>query len=191
MKQDKLEKFVFDHRDEFDVFEPDSKMWDKINKPVRKVFKINWKTIAVRVAAVVVIFIGSYFFHDFMQERKGDQVVVAQQPNNMDGLENIKVLMEAEVYYTSQIKFAKEEIIKLSGNDADLMKSIDYDLVELDEVFEELKNDLKDDSDNEEVIEAMMQNYRIKFDILEEMLHQLRKSKNTKKTNNKYVETII
>lgn len=188
MKQDKLEKFVKDHREEFDVFEPDDKMWDRISKPSPKILKINWKTIAVRVAAIVVVFIGSYFFHDYVQMSKGDEVVVVQQPNNIDGLENIKVLMEAEVFYTSQINSAKEEIIQLSGNDENLMRIINYDLVELDEAFEDLKNDLKDDSDNEEVIEAMMQNYRIKFEILEEMLYQLRKSKNKKENKNQDYE---
>ena len=56
---------------------------------------------------------------------------------------------------------------------------LNYDMVELDKVFEELKNDLKDNSDNEEVIEAMIQNYRFKLQMLEEILLQLNKSKNS------------
>ena len=41
-------------------------------------------------------------------------------------------------------------------------------------MFNELKIDLKDDAANEEVIEAMIQNYRIKLQILEEILTQLK-----------------
>ena len=63
---------------------------------------------------------------------------------------------------------------------------INFDLVELDEVFEELKNDLKDDSDNEEVIEAMIQNYRLKLQILNEMLEQLNKANKDEENSNEH-----
>ncbi len=79
---------------------------------------------------------------------------------------------------------AKDEIFVLSGNDKTLIEEINFDMVELDEIFEELKDDLKDDSDNEEVIEAMVQNYRIKLQVLEEILTQLKKSKEQEENEN-------
>ena len=188
MKQDKLENFIQENREAFDVFEPSDSLWDQIEKPKTKVLKLNWKTIAIRIVAVVIIFIGSYFVHDWMQEKKPNSIVVVQEPDRMEGMENVTVLMEAEVFYASQINSAKDEIVRLSGDDSELMKYIDYDLVELDEVFKELKNDLKDGSDNEEVIEAMIQNYRIKLDILEETLRQLRKTQKVEKPKSKYHE---
>jgi len=180
MQQDKLEKFVIENREEFDVFEPGTELWDRIQKPAPKVIRLNWKTVLVRVAAVVVIFIASYFFHDMMQ--KGDKSDVAgnEQPLENEDQNKVNVLMEAEMFYTSQINTAKEEIILLSGNNKGLIDDLNVDMVELDKVFEELKNDLKDNSDNEEVIEAMIQNYRIKLQVLEDILLQLKKSNNTK-----------
>lgn len=180
MKQDSLEKFVLDHREDFDAFEPDDKLWDQIVKPAPKVVKFNFKTIAYRVAAVVVIFIASYFTHDLIQGDK-ENTPVALHENNFEGNEEFQELMEAEVFYSSQINFAREEIVSLSKNDPSLIDDINFDLVELDEAFKELKNDLKDNSDNEEVIEAMMQNYRLKLQILEEILGQLKKSGNDEK----------
>ena len=50
------------------------------------------------------------------------------------------------------------------------------ELVDLDQVYNDLKEDLKDNAANEEVIEAMIQNYRLKLDILEEMLVVLKQS---------------
>ncbi|MEZ5084429.1 MAG: hypothetical protein R2750_13440 [Bacteroidales bacterium] len=93
--------------------------------------------------------------------------------------------MEAEMFYTSKINSTKEELFQLSGHDSEFIKEIDFDLKELDHVFEELKKDLKDNTDNEEVIEAMIQNYRLKLTILEEMLMQVSKSsdKNENKNN--------
>ncbi len=79
MKQDKLEKFIIDNRDDFDVFEPGDEIWDRIQKPTPKVIKLNWQTIAIRVAAVVVIFIASYFFHDLMQKDNNNNIAVVDE----------------------------------------------------------------------------------------------------------------
>jgi hypothetical protein len=179
MKQDKLEKFIIENREEFDVFEPGTELWDRIQKPSPKVIRLNWKTIFVRVAAVVVIFITSYFFHDMIQRGEKNNVAGNEQPAENGDQNEVNVLMETEMFYTSQINSAKEEIILISGNDKGLIDDLNGDMGELDKVFEELKNDLKDNSDNEEVIEAMIQNYRIKLQVLEDILFQLKKSKNT------------
>lgn len=184
MKQDKLEQFVIENRDGFDVYEPGEELWDRIQKPSPKVIKLNWKTIAVRVAAVVVIFIASYFFHDMMQSENTNQIAQQQPEMEDQQMEQVQVLMEAEVFYSSQINTAQDEIFRLSGNNKDLMEDINLDMLELDEIFKELKNDLKDNSDNEEVIEAMIQNYRIKLQVLEEILMQLNKTKNQEENEN-------
>ena len=184
MKQDKLEQFVIENRDGFDVYEPSDELWDRIQKPSPKVIQLKWRTIAVRVAAVVVIFIASYFFHDMMQSDNSNQIAQQQPEMEDQQLEQVQVLMEAEVFYSSQINNTKDEIFRLSGNDQELIDDINLDMVELDEVFQELKDDLKDNSDNEEVIEAMIQNYRIKLQVLDEILKQLNKTKNTNENEN-------
>lgn len=174
MKQDKLEQFVSDHADDFDVFEPDDNLWENINNRSHKVRKINFSRIAWRVAAGVAIFVASWLLNDLVEKGEKENINVAETvvPNS----EKMKMLMEAEMYYSGRIKTAREEIYKISGNDNELMEILDFDLIELDKVFEELKNDLKDNSDNQEVIEAMIQNYRLKLEILEEILKQLNKS---------------
>jgi hypothetical protein len=113
-----------------------------------------------------------------MQKENGKDIAGAEQTFENEEQNNVNVLMEAELFYTSQINSAKEEIIILSGNDRTLMDDVNLDMIELDNLFDELKNDLKDNSDNEEVIEAMIQNYRIKLQVLDEILLQLKRSKN-------------
>ena len=183
MKEDKLEKFMIENREYFDVFEPKEELWNGIQQSITPVRKLNWKTIALRVAAVVVIFIASYFFHDLTQNNIKNKVgeIIDEEPN-----EQMQMLMEAEVFYTSQIKTAQEEFILLSGDNKALIQDIKYDLSELDKVFEDLKKDLKENGDNEEVIEAMIQNYRIKLQILTEMLGQMNKSSKTNKKTNEH-----
>jgi len=173
MKTDKLEKFIIDNRDEFDELIPDPMLWDKVETRKPKTVQLNWKTIGLRVAAVVVIFISSYYFHDFVQNRNARQNVAASEAG-FDGQNSIyQELVEAEFYYTSQIAETREAVFYLTSNNHGLRKDINAELLDLDKVFQELKNDLNDNADNEEVIVAMIQNYRLKLEILKDILHQL------------------
>ena len=177
MSRDKLEKFIVDNRDEFDEFEPNPQLFDgiKIRKP--KVFPGKWNSVAWKAAAAMAIFVASYFFHDWMNTPQTPQMAengeMAEEPSEI-----FKVLMEAEMYYTSQINSRKEEFYHLSSGYPEIRDEINYELVELDSVYSELKRDLRDNAANQEVIEAMIQNYRIKLDILEDVLRQMRAAKN-------------
>ena len=182
MKTDRLEKFIIDNKDEFDELIPSPMLWDKIETREPRTVQLNWKTIGLRVAAVVVIFISSYYFHDFVQNRNARQNLAAKEAG-FDGQNSIyQELVEAEFYYTSQIAETKEAVFYLTSNNHSLRNDINTELLDLDKVFQELKNDLNDNADNEEVIVAMIQNYRLKLEILKDILHQL-KSTDDKNNN--------
>lgn len=178
MKTDKLEKFVIDNRDEFDDLEPNPAIWDKIQKKQPKKIELNWTKVLVRVAAVVVIFVSSYIFFDYTNN---NNLMVAETESAEDeGM--YQELMEAEFYYNSQIEQRKEEFYHLAGNNSSLRDEINIELSELDNIFRELKEDLNDNADNEEVVVAMIQNYRLKLEILEEILQQLDSAKDKEKS---------
>ena len=79
-------------------------------------------------------------------------------------------LAEASAYYTSEISYRLAAARELVDD-----QSIFENLNELDRAFVELKNDLKDNADNEEVVIAMMENYQLKLKILDRILKELRK----------------
>lgn len=176
MSPDKLEKFISDNREGFDDLEPDPSVWDKIRTRKVPVIRIDWKDAAWKAAAVVAIFMASYWFHGYMASRKQpvQQKAITTQPENGNPL--VQELVDAEAFYTSQINFKREELFRLTQNSPQIGREVDMELVELDKIYKELKADLKDNTDNEEVIEAMIQNYRLKLEILEEILYQVKKS---------------
>lgn len=182
MKSDKLEKFILENRDGFDDLKPSENLWSKIegDLPPKKTKQFSITRVLLRVAAVVVIFILSYFFHDMMNDKTNNQQVA-----DILQSESFKTFVEAEMYYSSEIQYKKQELFQLTSNTPEIQKSINAELSELDDLFLQLKEDLGDQANNDEVIEAMIQNYRIKLEILEEMLEQI-KVKNRK--NNKYEE---
>ena len=191
MSRDKLEKYILDHRESFDELEPDPSVWDRIEKRKAPIIRINWKGMAWKAAAVVAIFTASYYFHDYVASRKDQERGFIAGKMDEAGSPIVKELIEAEAYYTSQISMMKEEVFRLTADAPDVQKEINMEMVELDKVFDELKEDLKDNADNEEVIEAMIQNYRLKLEILEEMRYRLKKShepQNNGKDENKAME---
>ena len=175
MSPDKLEKYILDHREQFDDMEPDPAIWERVDTRKSPVIRINWKDMAWKAAAVAAIFVASYYFHDFMASR--DQ---SSQKLTGKGVEEtspmVRELIEAEAYYSSMIDMKKDELFRLTISNPEVRHEIDMEMGDLDRVYSELKEDLKDNADNEEVIEAMIQNYRLKLDILEEMLLQLKQT---------------
>ncbi|NOY50294.1 MAG: hypothetical protein GXO88_07025 [Chlorobi bacterium] len=187
MKTDKLEQFVLENRSGFDDQEPPVDLWPKIEKdlaPERTT--IGFAKILWRVAAVIIIFVSSYYFHDLMDNSKADNAGLAHEQQT----ESYKSLVEAEMYYSSEIKFKKQELFQLTANTPLLQKNINAELSNLDDIFMKLKEDLNDNADNDEVVEAMIQNYRIKLDILEEMLQQI-KVNNAKNNNHDKIHNAI
>ena len=59
------------------------------------------------------------------------------------------------------------------------------DLSELDSIYSSLKKDLRENIDNEQVLEAMIQNYRMKLKILEDLLLDISPNK-TQEKDEKY-----
>ncbi|HPE56403.1 MAG TPA: hypothetical protein P5514_09170 [Bacteroidales bacterium] len=175
MKRDKLEQFIIENREDFNNEEPSPGLWDKINKSEATVRKTNWKAWTLRAAAAILIFMVAWFSRDVFDKKTQE---VANEENQMtpEQREQYRLLMEAELYYNSRISHARTQLTSLVGSDKTILEDMDTDLGELDQVFEDLKNDLKENGDNEEVIEAMIQNYRIKLEILEEMLRQMNDS---------------
>lgn len=188
MNPDNLEKYILLNRDRFDDLEPDPALWDRIEKRKAPVLKINWKDVAWKAAAVVIIFTASYYFHDYMAARKESAIQEASLPANMP---MVRELLEAEAFYTSQINNKKQELFLLASESPYIHTEVEAEFKELDQAFDELKNDLKDDADNQEVIEAMIQNYRIKLQILEDLLYQLQQvnqTQNDKKNEKERIE---
>lgn len=172
-----LESYVNNHRSSFDVHEPSAGVWDKIDarlgpeQPVKK----QWMTMLWRAASVAAIVLCSVTLlklyinvGDEPDEQEGGTSIVAVSPE-------LKAFLEAEAYYASEVDNMKQEFDQIAVNHPDIKHEVDYDLEELDQAYLELKEELKEDLHNQDIIEAMIQNYRLKLSILEDMLEQIGK----------------
>jgi hypothetical protein len=181
MKTDPLERLVIENRDRFDTEVPGEGLWNRIDRPKAKVIRLNWKQVAWRAAAVAIIFTASYFFHDAMNRSQEGEVQLSGADAQEDMSPLAQKFLEAEVFYTAQINTRRQQVNELAKDDPVVMEEVNMELVELDQVYQELKNDLNDNADNEQVIEALIQNYRLKLQILEEMQYILEEAKQSEK----------
>ena len=168
---DRLEDFVRQHREQFDLREPDPSVWLKIqpaDTPVsRERRSLRWLRVA---AAVAVIFAGSTAGVYFL---RGGQV-----EKEMHGSELYQEIRETELYYSQMVSQRYDELRPYLASDPAAEEMLSLDMTALDEVYGQLKEDLKDNASNPEVIEAMILNYRVKLEILEDLLHQLKEKEN-------------
>jgi len=174
MMKDRLEQFISDNRDHFDPHEPDEKLWSGIESNIqgKKTFRIGWKGVMWRAAAVILIFGASYGIQEYLHQRKA--MMAGQEENEM--INNIPELQEAEIYYTSLLNDKISQIEPLLEQNPELGESLQQDLFELDSIYGEFQNDLRDNIANDEVVEAMIQNYILKIQILEDLLEYMDES---------------
>ena len=152
--RDSLKEHIESNAEDFEVYPLDSNDWnkiaDKLDPPKR-----HYRGWLLGVAAsLAVIFISSVLVISTSKD----------VPNNE--------LAEMEGFYEEAIS-QKISLVKNHLQDDRILQ----DLSAMDEAFAELKSDLDENVDNEEVVMAMMENYQLKLRILEEILTELEKEK--------------
>lgn len=163
----KIEDFVRENKCDFDVFEPSEEIWNRVetelNKNKNHIGSRFWK-IGVAAAVLLVALITT-----FVLAPSSDDSGIFVKTDNPE----IKNLIETEAYYSSQVNGKLAEIRKCYQIFPELENEIESDLSELDAMYNDLLRDLKDNAYNSEVIEAMIQNTRLKLELVDRVLEQI------------------
>ncbi len=181
---DKLENFVTNHQNEFDIYEPSEGLWKKIKIP--KVSKTSNYIWMWKVAAIVLVFGASFWAQNHMTNQKQMMSMKSNKP-----IPEILIpeLAEANKYYTGLIQTKLNEVQSALISYPEIKKDMRHEMAELDSVYQSLKSDLKDNISNPEIIDAMIQNYRLKLNLLEQIQTELQEQSGKNNTKNKRHET--
>ena len=168
MERDELKHRVEAERNEFEIYTLDAdELWSRIDKDLDKtkrlsVMKVIWRVAAVLVVGIGITWLASLYTSD-------------PYSNGLSLGDLSPELAETEFFYLQQVA-EKLQLINASsqGMDPEIMN----DLAVLDSAYQQLRMDLKDNIDNEEVVNAMITNYRIRLQILEQILIEIQEHDN-------------
>lgn len=189
--EDRLKKFVDEHRDEFDVFEPRTELWQSIcedlpgKRKEAKMISIKFgdstsfsaNSLFMRVAAAILLLVGcgvTLFLMKQNAPETGNTIAATTAP----AINNIAPeLAEVEAYYVSQIEEKKSKLseydLKVLGLDD--QQVIDNELARLDSSYIQLKKQLYTTPNTDEIVGALIQNLQIRIRVLNRQLEVLQR----------------
>ena len=180
---DNLEKFIRENRPKFDDKAAPKNIWAAIDQQLDQKDKKSvrlvpiWRYARVAAAAIALLAIG-VFVGQNMNNQASEQLAFE---------EVFPEFFEAEQYYRKEVN---EKVAQLSSYNHDA--SINEDLKQLDEIYEELKSELSEapKDQQEQIINAMITNYRTKLSILERVLDRIQSTnqENLNTTNDDSIE---
>ncbi len=163
-----IEEQVRKHRDSFDSELPRGgheerflqKLYDSRERrmPIRHILQIA-ASIAILVTSGIIL---------VRVSKSGEKVAQQEIPAS---------IMEADVYYTSQMD-ARYDEIRAFDFDSDEEKTVLLDeLKDLDDYQQKLMSDLQANPDDDRVINALIRHYQLKLEVLDQIILQLNQIK--------------
>ncbi|MCL6274634.1 hypothetical protein M3P19_11485 [Muricauda sp. 2012CJ35-5] len=171
---DNFEKHIKENKESFDVHKVDKdKLWKGIANELQELEKPKviplWRSSNLRIAASVVFLIGLSVMTFLL--------IGNPETTEIEGYAN-EELFEIDLHYQNlvyqQVQLVKNHS-KLSDQDKDEFLSF---MDELDQEYAQLKLEMQRNLDNELVLEAIVNNYKKRIELIENLLRQINASKN-------------
>jgi hypothetical protein len=172
------EREGFEQRTPRDLWGGIEKVLDKADKPKVKTIEL-WKVY--RAAAVLIMVVGIGFFAMYRHYNPSVELVEENEiPAQTPPVETAypPEFIEAENYYVAEIDSKLEEVKSLTDNEV-VMEELEM----LREDFDLLKEEMGDHINDEKILEALIQNYRLRLELLKEILEELQREEPAKNDN--------
>jgi len=140
----------------------------------------NW----LKAAAVLLLTFGLGYF--IANDKKYNNNI-AKTSIDISKLDLSKInseMGEAENYYLSNIKMVTQEVKSFQKEQPELVMEFLMDDENLENVYKELKQNLIDNADNEQILNLMIQNLQMRTEVLNEQKRILQKIVNLKSSSN-------
>lgn len=167
-EQDNIRSFIQDNLEDFNTETPSDKVWKGIQSPVKKSYFKQYLGIA---ASIIVL--ATAGFYTILQNAESPEEIIEVVDNTEYHLpEEVK---DVEVFYATQVN---QKIAQLQNYEES--EELLDEVADLKTEFEELKADMGIGVNRERVLEAMIDNYRTRLIILEDLLEELENEENIK-----------
>jgi hypothetical protein len=191
----KLEKFIGDHRNEFDDAIPSGKVWENIESGFTG--KKKQKAIAMplykwSIAAAILITAGLTIFLVLNNKKTIPQITAGTKNDPATDINTIAPEYAPQVNEFAKLVALKQEELKaLAPEQPELYQKFSTDINQLDSSYKSLKNQLGATPNREMLIEAMIQNLQLQLNVLNQQLNIINQIKQSKKNGHeKNTQTI-
>lgn len=159
--KDNLERFVQEHRGEFDPHTPPEHLWRTIEGGSRK--RRRLPIVFYPAAASILIIAGVFVWFMWRPAQKNipaQSIEVAINPE----------IKEAEVYYASIVESKRTELSKFGRDFPDLFKDFNAEIDTLHVLYQQLEAEYKNSNGNEAVMQALVANLQMQVQLLNKQI---------------------
>ncbi|WP_448519578.1 hypothetical protein [Rhodoflexus sp.] len=181
--EDKLKTLVQQHLKETETLQAPDFLWERIaadldrlenaETPAQQPRRRLWLKPLMRIAAAVVVLLMAGIFA-LQRWQPADQAAATAWADYPE-------LQQAEEYFRPMI-VAKVQRLEQLG-DKSLTAALLQDLALLEQDYETLSKDLRDNADNAQIVKAMVENYRSRLQLLERILNEIEQKQNDEKAD--------
>ena len=185
--KDKLEQHIGEQKELLDVYEPDGRIWERIDQEIRP-RRQKFRRVSSWVAAAAIVTGLAFGGSELYIQMNADTLPGAPPPPS----EWIGELGEKEVdpiatelariesYYFSVIESHKNRLVSYKQEGLELDQTFSTNLSHLQNLYGNLQQELAYGEDKEVVVDAMVQNLMTQIEILSQQLRILENIKQMK-----------
>ncbi len=164
---DRLEKFVQEHNEEFDIYSPPAGAWNNIERKLKKKKSPAIRPYWALAAAVLLIVVSFAWFNNRQAGRHASAPELQLVSINPE-------LVNAEVYYASIVETQHQEIKLLGKGYPEVCNDLDRELCNMDTLYGQLKTEYQASGGNEAVMQAMVENLQARVQLMNQQLQFLK-----------------
>ncbi|MDX2429744.1 MAG: hypothetical protein QNK35_02350, partial [Bacteroides sp.] len=131
-----------------------------------EVKKVNFRHVLQIAASIAVILASSIML--IRTNKSGDKIAVHEIPASV---------IEADLYYSTQVNYKVDQIRQFDFNNTEEKTVLLDELEELDFYHQQLMNDLEANPNDERVINALINHYQMKLEVMDQIIYQLNQLK--------------
>lgn len=165
-----LEKFIKEHRADFDTEIPSERVWNSISsKLTKKQKQFVWKPY-VAAASVMLFLAFTWIVADIKLSNR----------NNTEQETVSDEVQQAQIQFSSLIELKRNELNRYRKDNPELISDFEHQLVELQASYHQLLPQLKDEKKRDIVLQAVIENLQMQVDILNQQLEIIKQYKEPK-----------
>lgn len=174
-----LEEIVLRNKESFDDLEPNEGHFERFEARLKKqkgrTIEVKLNVLIPAAAVALVLITGAIW-------------IIFNQSNTVPFNGYTQEMLEVEYYYSTLVTEKVSQIKKYSDDPELKAELIEKEFYELDSLYNILQNELETAPGDERVINAIINHYQVKVEILNQILDDLQSIKHIKTENHESTE---